>query len=78
MIHQFKLLIIEKIEVQCEECLVKIKYIDYYNNDYKCTNCNSENVNVKEDELIPFLDDIKNAKLKIPKILENSLQILYA
>jgi hypothetical protein len=67
----------EKIEVQCEECLVKIKYIDYYNNDYKCTNCNSENINVKEDELIPFLHDIKNAKLKIPKILENSLNPMY-
>jgi len=67
----------EKIEVQCEQCLEKIRYIDYYNNDYKCTKCNSENVNVKEDELIPFLEDIKNAKLKIPKILENSLNPMY-
>ena len=67
----------KKIEVQCDECLDTIKYIDYYKNDYKCTKCQSENIQIKEDDLIPFLVDIKDKKLKIPKILENSLSPMY-
>ena len=67
----------KKIDVQCGECLKSHKYIDFYKNDYKCIYCQSENVQVNEDDLIPFLVDIKNKKLKIPKILENSLSPMY-
>ena len=68
---------LEKMKVQCVDCLEKIKYLDYYNNDYKCNKCDSENVNITEDDLIPYLYNINKHKLKIPKILENSLNPMY-
>ena len=67
----------EKIQVDCADCLRKMKYIDYYKNDYKCIKCDSENVKVDENEIIPFLLDIKKQKLKIPAILESSLSPMF-
>jgi hypothetical protein len=67
----------EKIDVQCAECQENMKYIDFYNNNYKCIFCDSENVIVKEDDLLPFLLELKDNKIKIPKILEESTSPMY-
>ena len=67
----------EKIEVQCVDCQEKMKYFDFYNHDYKCIFCDSENVNVNEDELLPFLLELKDNNIKIPQILEESTSPMY-
>ena len=68
---------IEKMTVQCGDCLEKIKYMSYLKNDYKCTKCSSDNITVTEDDLLPYLYSIHKQKLKIPKILMNSLSPMY-
>ena len=68
---------IDKMNVQCGDCLEQIKYMSYLKNDYKCTKCSSDNINVTEDDLLPYLYSIYKQKLKIPKILINSLSPMY-